>query len=48
MRRFGIDACGTLYKPTLEGLIATEAANWRTWLADGYEWPAVKAALAAA
>lgn len=43
-----IDACGPAFEASIEGLIATEAANWRTWRADGYDWPAVRAGLTAA
>ncbi len=43
-----IDACGSYMEPSLNGLLETEAANWRTWRADGYDWPAVRAGLTAA
>ena len=40
-----IDACGTAFEPGLAGLLAVESANWRTWRADGYDWPVVRAGL---
>jgi hypothetical protein len=43
-----IDACGPAFEASLDGLLATEAANWRTWRADGFDWPAVRASLTAA
>ena len=41
-----IDACGRLVAPNLDGLISTEAANYRAWRTDGYDWATVRAALA--
>jgi len=43
-----IDACGSHMEPSLSGLLATEATNWRTWRADGHDWPAVRIGLTAA
>lgn len=43
-----IDACGKLMLPTEDGLLATEAANWRIWRVDGYAWADVREALKAA
>jgi len=31
--------------PSCGGLISAEAANWRAWLADGFEWATVREAL---
>jgi hypothetical protein len=47
-----IDACGGYCGPafdaSLDGLLAVEATNWRTWRADGFDWPAVRSGLTAA
>ena len=43
-----IDACGPAFDASLDGLLAVEATNWRTWRADGHDWPAVRTGLTAA
>jgi hypothetical protein len=43
-----LDACGPHGDSSLDGLLATEAANWRVWRADGHHWDDVRDALRSA
>ncbi len=43
-----IEACGSVVEPSLTGMMEVEAANWRTWKAEGFDLLTVGNGLTAA